>query len=672
MIKRILIGLGILVVLVIAALLIVPSFVPVDTYKPRIEAAVQQATGRSFKIKGPIHFTIFPSLSLEANDVGFGNVPGSKHAEMATLKQVVFELKLMPLLHGAIEVDRFVLVQPAIYLEVDKSGRPNWVFAKAAESAPAKPAPGKAAPAPAQSSQGGGFLAGRQLSLGEVKLEDGQIAYQDDRTGTSYLVSKIAMTVKLPDLESPFSLDGQLDWNNQTIKVSAKGKALGRLLANEGGPLTLAVDSKPISVSFDGHVSKVQPVSLDGNVKLSVPSVRDLAAWAGQPIKAGGPGFGPLSIEGKLSMAGNRIAFADAAIAVDDMKGKGQVTLDTGGARPHVVASLDLDKLDLNQYMGEGEAGSAAAKPESKPSGAKSPPSATPALSSTKAPPGEWSDDPIDLAPLKLADADFKFSVGSILMKKLKIDQSRLEMVLKDGLLTADLSELNLYKGKGQGQLVVDGRGAVPTIKAAMKLDGVEAEPLLKDATGNDRLSGKGAMQFNGTATGRSQRALVSALNGNGNIAFHDGAIKGINLAAMVRNVSSSEEKTDFSSLTGSYTIANGILTNKDLEMIAPLLRVKGAGTCDLPKRTVDYRITPKVVASTQGQGGKFAKAGIVVPVIVTGRWDDLHYQPDVAGALEQNAEGAVKGLIQGVKPGGSPGGNVPNPGSLLKNLFGK
>ncbi len=667
MVKRLLIGFGVLVVLVIGAALVVPFLIPVETYKAQIEDQAQAATGRPLKIKGALRFALLPRAGIEADDVSFGNAAGAKDPQMATLKQLVLEVSLVPLLHGAVEIDRFVLVQPQIHLEVDKAGHPNWQFATAggAPSSAAKPAAGP-----------GAFLGGREVRLGEVRLENGQVTYRDDRTGAAYSLDKIAMTVKLPDLESPFGLDGQLDWNGQTIKLSAHGKALGKVLAGGGSPLALTVAAQPVNLGFNGNLTRTNPLALDGTVKLAVPSLRALAAWVGSPLQSGGTGFGPLSIEGKLGVAGNRISFSEAALAIDDMKGKGEVVVETGGARPVISAKLELDKLDLNNYVGGAPQGGTAA-------------TAKPAPQAGKAP-SDWSDEPIDLSPLKAADADLAFTVGGIELQKLKIGRSRLEAKLKDGLLAANLAELNLYGGKGQGRVDLDGRGAAPALKATLALADVEAEPLLKDAADSDRLSGKGSFDFDGAASGKSQRALVSALNGKGKFAFHDGAIKGINLGAMVRNVEGAflnpkaqeTQKTDFSALTGTYTITNGILNNKDLEMVSPLLRVTGAGTVDMPKRTVDYRITPKVVASTQGEGGAFAKKGLTVPVVVSGRWDDLHYQPDLAAAIQENAKGTVEGLIKGAtKPGSpssgsgtssSPGGILSDPGKALKNLFGK
>jgi AsmA protein len=95
-------------------------------------------------------------------------------------------------------------------------------------------------------------------------------------------------------------------------------------------------------------------------------------------------------------------------------------------------------------------------------------------------------------------------------------------------------------------------------------------------------------------------------------------------------------KKTDFAELSGSFTIQNGILSNQDLTLQAPALRVNGSGSVDLPAKRVDYRIDPKAAATLKGQGGEGDVSGILVPVTVTGPFDDLSYKPDLSGVIEQ------------------------------------
>src|SRR3546814_7431219 len=80
---------------------------------------------------------------------------------------------------------------------------------------------------------------------------------------------------------------------------------------------------------------------------------------------------------------------------------------------------------------------------------------------------------------------------------------------------------------------------------------------------------------------------------------------------------------TDFAELSGTFTIDKGIVTNKDLSLVAPLVRMTGEGQIPLPPRTVDYVVKPKLVGSIEGQGGASELAGVTVPIKVSGPWRD-------------------------------------------------
>jgi len=264
---------------------------------------------------------------------------------------------------------------------------------------------------------------------------------------------------------------------------------------------------------------------------------------------------------------------------------------------------------------------------------------------------------------------------------------------LKDGVLVSDLSKMVLYDGTGRAKVTANGKGAVPAIALNFDLANFQAEPFLTDAAGFTRLSGTANADLAITSRGRTERAIVSALAGSGKVKFLNGAISGINLAAMIRNVGSAfldpsarkTQKTDFAELGGTYRITKGILNNQDLLLKSPLLRLSGKGKVDMPKRTVNYRIEPKIAATTKGQGGSDDAGGIKVPVIVSGPWDNLSYKPDLAGMLGNVAKDpgkaldAVKKLIPGTSSGGttSSGSGVklpslPSPAGTLKKLFGR
>ena len=190
-----------------------------------------------------------------------------------------------------------------------------------------------------------------------------------------------------------------------------------------------------------------------------------------------------------------------------------------------------------------------------------------------------------------------------------------LALHLKDGRFEADLSQMALYQGKGEGKFTADGGGAVPAIAMNFDLSGVAIQPLARDAADFDKLSGTGTVVIDVAGRGKSQREIVGSLGGKGSLNLANGKIVGVNLTAFMKNAASAltsaiggSNATDFGSLTGTYTITNGILKNNDLKLSSPEVPMTGAGTVDLPTRQVNYRVTPNV-------------AGLLaVPVDIAGR----------------------------------------------------
>lgn len=682
--KKILIGVAVLVVVLVAAAVAVPFFIPTDEIKTRITQGVESATGRELVIAGDLSVSILPSLAVVAEDISFSNADGAADPNMASLKALRLKLNVLPLITGNVQVDEFVLVDPVINLEIDKNGKPNWEFASAS-------APDSGAPAPsgdADSGGGGGGSAISDISLGDIQLVNGNLKFTDAASGTIQEVSDINLAVTLTDLDSPFTADGSMQWNAKTIELAVTSDKPRGLTTGAEAPVGLSVETDVIKLSFEGSVATAAKLLVDGALDVSTPSIRDLAAWTGNPIEFEGTGLGPFSLAGQVKVDGATYSFNDAKIGIDEIQGDGRVSIATAGAKPQIDAELNLGMLDLNPYLPPAKEGEASG------GGASGAATGGDSAGGAAAAPADWSDDPIDVSGLQAVNANFALTVAGILVQEIKVGESALNVGLKDGLLGVDLTELNLYDGKGQGKLTVDGRNAVPAVSQSFALSGITAEPLLTDAAGFDRLSGTGNMEFAVTAQGGTQRQMVENLNGKGAVTFNDGAIKGINLAAMVRNAAnafldpgaSDTQKTDFAELSGSFDIKNGLLSNQDLKLLSPLLRVEGKGTSDLPARTVDYRVEPKAVASLEGQGGASDAAGLTVPVLVSGPWHDLSYKPDLAGAVEglakdpgkalENLGGgagkALEGVLKGDGDEGGDGIKLPEgAGDALKGLFG-
>jgi AsmA protein len=630
--KFLLILLG-FVVLLIGVALVAPFVVPTETYTQQIAQQVERATGRQLTISGPVTFSVLPRLAFEAEGVALANPPGAASPQMVRLKTVQVQVKIWPLVHGTLEIDRFVLIEPQIDLEIDAEGRPNWQFGEPAAdrpaSPPAQPEAGRDATqdgADAGAGQQAGLVS--EIKLGDIRIENGALTYTDARSGAAERVDAINMTLALPDLESRMQADGSLDYNGQKVDLALAVDKPSALLKGGSSPVKADVTTTPADVGFDGQVTNGAEPAASGTIDLEVSSIRDLAAWLAKPIDFEGQGLQTLRIAGKLDGAPKRVAFTDATIGLDAIEAKGEFVADLSGEVPKLDGRLDLGAVDLDPYLpppAEQEAGDQGERPAGKES------------------PSGWSDEPLQLPPLGGANVDFALSLDSLSMREIEVGRTELALQLANATLKTVLKQMALYGGQATGEVEVTAADGVPSIRQQFRLDGLNALPFLEAVAGFNRLEGTVQADTELTSRGGSQLQLVRNLNGNGSVAFTDGAIVGINIAAMVRNAASAfldpaageQRKTDFAELAGTFAIRDGILTNDDLRLQAPVLRVDGRGRVDLPARTVAYRIEPTAAATLEGQGAEKQAAGVLVPVIVEGPWDDLSYRPDLSGALE-------------------------------------
>ena len=203
--------------------------------------------------------------------------------------------------------------------------------------------------------------------------------------------------------------------------------------------------------------------------------------------------------------------------------------------------------------------------------------------------------------------------------------------------------------------------GKSPAYALSTQLSALNAAPFLKDFLGKDYVSGLGNVSLALTSHGQTVGDLRRALNGDVGIKFEQGAVKGFNLGQILRkgeaalagnlNYQESEAKeTDFSVISASAKIVNGVLKSDDLAASSPAFRLAGSGEIDLVKETINYLAKPTVVETSRGAGGKGLDElkGLTIPIKLTGSLFDPKYKLDVEEALKQKATEKLRNELKG------------------------
>src|SRR6266850_1662506 len=337
----------------------------------------------------------------------------------------------------------------------------------------------------------------------------------------------------------------------------------------------------------------------------------------------------------------------DFTAKLDDSNVKGKLSM-ARAAQPSYSFDLTIDRINLDRYLASSEKKKSAA-------GKQEPPKKEEAA----------QDAPVDLSGLKGLNAQGQLQVGALQVQGLKLSRLKAQLKAADGRAEINPHSASLYEGQLTGTLTLDGNANRIALKET--LTNVSVGPLLRDAAQQDRLEGRGNVALDVTAAGASVNTMKRSLAGTAKVQLGDGAIKGINIAELLRKAraaagkqageaAGNRERTDFSELSASFTIKNGVAHNDDLDIKSPLLRIGGDVDIDIGRSTISYVVKASVVATSKGQGGKELDelAGLTVPVKLAGPLDAMKYEVDyraVAGDLAKTRVGdkfrdRLKGLI--------------------------
>jgi AsmA protein len=271
-----------------------------------------------------------------------------------------------------------------------------------------------------------------------------------------------------------------------------------------------------------------------------------------------------------------------------------------------------------------------------------------------------WSDAPIDVSGLNYVDAQVRISATEAIFGQARLAPLAIDAKLAGGVLKAGTANLGAYGGQVSGEVILDATSGAPSFAMHSDIVGVRALPLLQGLADFDRIDGKLQAKLALRSAGRSQRALMANMQGTAFVSFQDGAIRGINIAQMLRSLTTSklsgwqdnqnanqnsnqnasqdqnkEQTTDLTQLSASFRIDKGQAVTTDFNLIGPLVRITGAGTIALDTKMMGFRVEPKLVMTTEGQGRTSEPVGFGIPVMISGSWSQPQIYPDMAGMMD-------------------------------------
>ncbi len=624
--------------LLVAGAIAITVFFDPNDYKDDIAAYVKDQTGRELAMKGELSLSLFPWVGLEIGETELGNAPGFGDQPFARVEEVGLKVKLLPLLRRRVIMDTVILEGLELNLVRNAQGRGNWEGL----AGPEKPKPEAKAPAKREPRE-----AVRALDISGVRVSGARIEWHDRQAVQRVALSDLALrTGRLGigepvDVELTFDVQAAPEARPRHVVLSAR-VALDAALQNlDVRDLVLEAAGLELAGELTGRGLQAEP-RFEGSLQLAefVPRRLLQELELEVPPTADATVFGKAALRTRVQATPSSVELTELSLRLDDTELSGRLAIQ-GFQPPAYRFDLNVDQVDVDRYLPP-----APAEP-SRAAGAAKP-----------APPGEAAPlIPVEL--LRSLNVEGTLRIGKLKAYNIRSEQIEITVTAKKGSLRVHPASARLYGGRYAGDVRVDARGKRPVVSMDEKLSGIQAEPLFRDAAGWDWLSGTADLSAQLSGTGAEAEAIKRTLRGAITFSFADGVVNGVNIPHLIRTANAAlrgeakppgaPQRTDFTSLSGSAQVKNGVVDNRDLQVKSPLLRIEGSGTADLVRERLDYLVKAVIVGSLEGQSGAALAQlkGVPIPVRITGPFASPDYRVELEKVITETQKKRVEEEVE-------------------------
>ena len=678
-VRKLGIGFAALVGLLVVATGILYALFDEAAIKRQLVEQVAAKMGRQLTIGGELGLSVWPDVAVRVGQVGLSEADGQ--GEFLKLASARLAVAVMPLLGKRLEAKQIEIEGLTVNLIKYKDGTLNID-----DLARGKPAPAAAPEATARPP--GQPLA---IDIAGVALRKARFTWRDEASGKVSEISDLNLSTgalsgntgsKRFSVEKlKLATQGSIGDDHFTLALEtpgvllAAGEARGDTLTfsatleNTSKKVKAKISLQDLAGSLDALAIRQLTFTLDGQLG-EVAFKADLAS--------------AVNVNGKdkiirLDKLAGSVDISSPALPMKQLKlpVDAQLTADIGRQRADLALksglddvhidlklllehfsplaldfTLAIDKLDVDRYLPPKKAGSGS--------------------SVTNKAAASEAEAKIDLSALKRLDLKAVIKIGQLQAHKLKLSELDMRIEAADGRLQVAPLRAKLYGGSLDGSLAVN--AANHEFSLRQNLRGIDISPLLKDLADKDLLEGHGNVSLDVTTHGDTVSALKRGLAGKAALDLRDGAIKGIDVAKLLRSArtmlsrkqalsgnTDSSEKTAFSGLTASFNMDDGIARNNDLSLKSPIIRLAGAGEVNIGQDRLDYLAKIGVDDSLTCPGAELAQLkDITVPLRLRGPYSQIAYTLELDKLLVEVTKSQLKEKTKEVL------------GKELQKLFGK
>jgi AsmA protein len=658
---------------VVAGVALIVFFDPND-FRGEVSEAVKEATGRELVIEGDLSLSIFPWIAIDIGRTELGNAEGFADEPFLSFDNARLSVRLMPLLlQRQIAIDTASLDGFALNLAVAQNGVTNWDdLASAGQPAAAAPA-------------GGSGSSPINLDVQNIVLSHANVVYSDLQSNSRYTISDLTVETgrivpgQPSDIAAEFSLEASPGDMGGHVSISATiepGPGFQQIALsdlNVSGDIR-GVVAQSMQFNFDARAMEVDTagqrvtlgemdlsalgISMSANVepfsyaatpqpqmtlRVNEFSLKELLQTMGSeaPVTADPNALQRISFSAHAAVSESAIALSDMTLQLDDttMTGKLSLPATADGALTFV---LSADSINLDPYMA---------------------PASEEDIATTDT---EEGDIEIPVETIRALNASGSIKLAEAYLSGLKFENMQLGINSAGGKLRLYPIAADLFDGKYAGDVRVDASGDVPSIAVNESVAGVSLTPLALSMFEQENIAGTINGNFVLSGSGANVAAIQQDLDGTMSFELLDGEWQGTDVWHQLRSARAAFRgetapqvrtpvRTEFTSVTVSGNVNDGVFTSDDLLAELPFMQLTGNGSVDLTQATVDYSLLARVLDRPELQGSAtadeladFSKAQI--PLSVTGPLSAPSVRPDIESMVRQEVQRQVEEKTEDLK----------------------
>jgi AsmA protein len=588
---------------VLIGLVAMSWFLNRDALRQAVEAQIRAVTGLDLVVNGSIDISVFPGSYVSFHDVGLKG--GGTSDPALNVDVLTANLRLLPLLLQRFEIADVMMLRPHIHVIRDAKGDSNWTPFIDTIARTMKPG------------------ADNQLSFSEIRIQDGELGYEDPTNHLSESLGDIDLSLAWPSISRSFAATGQFDWRGERVDGSISASDFVAALSGDRSGLKARLASAPLKLAFDGTVADRTSLMMEGTLTIDSTSLRNALRWTGQAPPGSG-GFGRFALKARANAVGPSIALTNVNVELDGNVAEGVMTY-TNNGRQTLQATLAAGALDFTPYISTFRLLASGAH--------------------------DWNRQLFDLNSLSTTDLDMRLSAAQVTVGSTKLGRTALGANLRGGALALSVGEAQMYGGIARGSFGVARSDAIADVKAQFQFTDVDLQACASELFGITKLSGRGNLNVSLVASGSSPFGLAQSLDGTATLTGHDGAIAGFNVEQLLKRLERRplsgagnfrSGSTPYDTLNIAVKFADGIATADDIRVEGPAARLTLTGTASIPSREYDLKGIASLISAPN------TTPSFDLPFVVQGPWDDPLIFPDPESLIRRSPASAP--LLDAVK----------------------